>query len=145
MEKNSKTENAVLSEEELALMRIIVANPGRLVFHKSAEWINAFHYGDYMIFLWWREAGVPMEKAIFRLLQIRRGKGVGGTDVFIGRAPDGTCVVFENTSILMVGEEYILDLKEVYLSHDNIDVDDKGKEIGYEWNGDTKVGFIIDR
>lgn len=132
-----------LRKDQLELLKKIVENPGDLVLNLIADNAKEFKYGDFLIFWWWRETEIPMEKAVFRLLQIREGEGEFGTDIFVGRSPDGECVSFSNTSVQRVRDEYIDELTLVYNTHDAIEIDDDHKDIGYTINDVRKVGFLV--
>jgi hypothetical protein len=95
--------------------------------------------------------GVPDEKRTGRLVQIRKGAGQFGTDVYLIRLRDGTLMSFENVMLRHVGDEGFEDA--FYRSNGVIppvipdqpiyesDAEDAEYTLGNKW---PETGFVIE-
>lgn len=95
--------------------------------------------------------GVPDEKRTGRLVQVRKGVGAFGSDIYFIRLRDGSLMTFENVQVRHVGDKQFENA--FYISHgrqppvipeqppDPIDSTDVVYSIRNEW---PEVGFIIE-
>lgn len=81
-----------------------------------------------------------MKGTIGRLVQVRRKKGVFGTDVVLVRESDGTLRSFSNQFFWIINEEYKNELDELFKSVYEDDAD----EYEYSITGsDKQKGFLV--
>lgn len=148
-DKTKQNADGVISEErtlrqyEISFLEMVAGDWGEFVMAEFEEQDTKLQYGDFVILPYWKQAGLKVEEAVFRLLQIREGQAKEDTNLLIGRLADGRILDAENTPILMVKKKYVDGLTFVYNSHDAIEIDDDHKDMGYTINGVKKVGFFI--
>jgi len=114
---------------------------------KGSILLNAedYHYGDFIIPFAADFLGIPVERQICRVVQIRKEAGQFGSDKFFVRHADRSLLVWENQHFYKVKEKYISQIETVYNQHDAIEVDDDKPDVGYRGVGeeDFVLGFIV--
>ena len=104
-----------------------------------------YHYGDFVIPFAADLLGIPIERQICRVVQIRKEIGEFGSDKLFVRHLDHSLFVWENQHFYKVKEKYVSQIETIYNYHDAIVVDDDKPDIGYRDVGakDFVIGFII--
>ncbi|HFK5521133.1 TPA: hypothetical protein ACG0AP_003567 [Elizabethkingia anophelis] len=81
-----------------------------------------------------------LRQSIGRLVQVRKGAGVAGTDLFLIRESDGTLTSHHNQCLWIIPEEYNEELDEMF---NNVKLDDPDNT-EYSIEGKNKcTGFMI--
>lgn len=129
-----------MNKKDLKLFQKAIKDKGNLLF--DAE---EYKYGDLVIPFAAKILGVPIEKQICRVVQIRKEIGLFGSDLFFVRHADGDLFVWENQHFYKVKEKYIRQIETVYNQHGAIEVDDDKPDVGYRYSGNKEFikGFII--
>lgn len=131
-----------LTAQELALYNQVIADKGDIVLDSSE-----YNHGDLVITAYAELLGIPVDRQIGRLVQIREEAGAFGSDLFFIRNVEGTLSAWENTHFYMVKDKYTKAIMDIYQKYDNIQSDDseEGRALGYRAYGEDEYvkGFLI--
>ncbi len=129
-----------MNKKDIELFKQAVKDKGIVLFQAEE-----YKYGDLVIPFAAEILGIPIEKQICRVVQIRKEIGQFGSDLFFVRHADGDLFVWENQHFYKVKEKYIRRIETIYNQHDAIEIDDDKPDVGYRYsrNNEFIKGFII--
>ena len=139
----NKIKIVVLDKVHVELIREILENKKDELVCVSATSKN-LQYGQYLIA---ENEDFNEEERLFRLVQIREGKGFFGSDIYIGRLPDGRIITYNEPTVSLIDPKYIERLNVMFDCYDSREIDDEHEQVGYRIgkNSEFVVGFYINK
>lgn len=131
-----------LTAQELELFNQVITDKGDMILDSSE-----YNHGDLVITAYADLLGIPVDRQIGRLVQIREEAGAFGSDLFLIRNAEGTLSAWENTHFYRVKDKYTKAIMDIYEKYDNIQSDnsEEGRNMGYRVYEEDKYvkGFLI--